>query len=65
MASRLMLSLKKAATEPNGQWSLETMNDPSSGGLAGDGGIRFASQVPGESDEISEDPTPPNEEDRV
>jgi len=44
MASRLMLSLKKAAVRPKEVWSLETMTNLSGERSAA---IRFASQVPG------------------
>jgi len=46
MASRLMLSLKKAAVEPEVvRWSIQTMG-ATSGRPAEDGTIRFASQLP-------------------
>ena len=48
MASRLMLSLKKAAGEPREMWSLETMTNPGWSGTA-----RFASRAPDELQEIS------------
>ncbi|KAF9781781.1 hypothetical protein BJ322DRAFT_1078244 [Thelephora terrestris] len=47
MASRLMLSLKKASAEPKAVWSLKTMTNATSGELAEDGTIRFAARVPG------------------
>ena len=50
MASRLMLSLKKAAIEPAGQWSLETMSNC---GRAGTQTIHFASRAFDMSHEIS------------
>ena len=53
MASRLMLSLKKASVEPKGMWSLETMTNQSAGRVAGGGTVRFASWVPGGSCETS------------
>ena len=52
MASRLMLSLKKASIEPKGVWSLETMANATSRELAGDGTICFATRVSGRSHEI-------------
>lgn len=56
MTSRLMLSLKKAATEPTGLWSLETMGDHRRGS------IQFASHVFDVSHETSESFPPPDEE---
>lgn len=55
MTSRLMLSLKKVATEPTGMWSLSTMARER-------GTIHFASYGFGVSHEISETLPPPNEE---
>jgi len=56
MTSRLMLSLKKVATEPMGMWSLSTMGP-------GRGTIHFASDVFDGSQGISETLPPQNEED--
>jgi len=42
MASRLMLSLKKAIAEPEKQWSLGTLTGRRAGTSARDGTIRFA-----------------------
>lgn len=52
MASRLMLSLKKASVGPRGVWSLDTMTNAASGNLEEDGTIRFASRVPNRFREI-------------
>ena len=58
MASRLMLSLKKAAVEPYAPWSLSTMTNYSSGGTTPElVTIHFAPQ------EIPEPLVPPNEGD--
>ena len=46
MASRLMLSLKKAALRPKMAWSLETMTNLSSGRSANGGGVYLASRLP-------------------
>ncbi|KAF9642340.1 hypothetical protein BDM02DRAFT_3124642 [Thelephora ganbajun] len=62
MASRLMLSLKKAGVQPKAMWSIPTMTDPSGGRSTEDGTIRFASQVPGGLREISLTPAAQNEE---
>lgn len=62
MASRLMLSLKKAAIEPTGPWSLTTMTNLSTGGAPEDS-VSFASPGLGGSHEISETSAPRNEED--
>jgi len=51
MATRIMISLKKAAAEPMGPWSLETMTD-----------VHFTSPMHHVSREISETHTTPNEE---
>ena len=58
MASRLMLSLKKAAAEPTGAWSVATMTTFSMEWSPKDGTPDFASQTFGGSREIS---APPNE----
>ena len=58
MASRLMLSLKKATTGPDMSWSLRTMSE--TGGAAAFGTIHFASCTIGGPHEVSEAPTPPN-----
>ena len=55
MASRLMLSLKKAAVEPKGVWSLETMNTMSQGELTEDGTIRPTLRASSGLHEISEE----------
>lgn len=54
MASRLMLSLKKTAAEPQGGWSLETMTGTHRGPIG------FAPQATGRSHEI---PLTPSEVD--
>ena len=59
MASRLMLSLKKAAVEPTRPWSLETMTGCSTSTPSQVGTIRFAPRT----FEVSETPFPQNEED--
>lgn len=53
MASRLMLSLKKAAVEPAGQWSLQTMTDHGRRATMHAETVRFASRAFGVSQEIS------------
>jgi len=63
MATRLMLSLKKAAAEPKGLWSLETMATMGWGRSTEDGTADPAPRVPGGSREISLTPAAPNEED--
>lgn len=45
MASRLMLSLKKASIEPTGLWSLETMSSLSAGGSQRVRALHFASRI--------------------
>ena len=45
MATRLMLSLKKAAAEPKGAWSVATMTNFSVGWPPRDGTLEFASQT--------------------
>ena len=45
MASRLMLSLKKASVKPAGQWSLDTMSSSSGREPRGGETIRFASRA--------------------
>jgi len=54
MATRLMLSLKKAAAEPMGPWSLATIQGTGGGAGPQDGTIRFASHVPSESHQVLE-----------
>ena len=54
MASRLMLSLKKAAAEPMGPWSLATIQSTNIGAGPQDGTLHFASQVPNESHQVVE-----------
>lgn len=51
MASRLMLSLKKASVEPVGMWSLEVMSSSRAGRMVGDGTVRFAPRMPDRSRE--------------
>jgi hypothetical protein len=51
MASRLMLSLKKASMESVRAWSLSTMSSGRQA-LSADRTIRFASQVPGGSHNV-------------
>ena len=63
MTSRLMLSLKKAATEPTGMWSLSTMGDFRRGRFPGQETIQFASYGFNASYEIQETLPPPNGED--
>lgn len=45
IASRLMLSVKRAAVEPTGLWSLSTMAGSRRGEPAEDGTLQFASQI--------------------
>jgi hypothetical protein len=45
MASRLMLSLKKASVKPTGPWSLQTVSAPSGPREAGT--LRFQSRAAG------------------
>ena len=45
MASRLMLSLKKASVEPTGSWSLETMSNLGGGGSQRGQTLHFASRI--------------------
>jgi len=61
MASRLMLSLKKAAVEQTGLWSLPTLYGTSGGARLEDGTLRFASRVPGELYGILEITSPPDD----
>jgi len=63
MASRLMLSLKKATTKPKILWSLDTMASVNRRGSTGNGTINFAPRVPRGSHKISLAPVAPNEED--
>ena len=49
MASRLMLSLKKAVVEPARLWSLATIHGTHSKIRPQDGTLSFASRVPGRS----------------
>lgn len=60
MASRLMLSLKKAVREPKGVWSLETMTNTTQG--LGEGTLRFAPPAHVEPRRISLAPAMPDEE---
>ncbi|KAF9783518.1 hypothetical protein BJ322DRAFT_1110412 [Thelephora terrestris] len=62
MASRLMLSLKKAANEPHGPWSVETMTDSGRATRRMET-IRFASRAFDESHRTSETLSSPNGED--
>lgn len=57
MASRLMLSLKKAAAEPAEPWSLATMSDLNSGGPPRSGTLRFAPRTHDASEKTSETPS--------
>jgi len=52
MASRLMLSLKKAAANPKESWSLLVMADLSRGRPVEDGTVRLELGVPGELDGV-------------
>ncbi|KAF9643583.1 hypothetical protein BDM02DRAFT_3123236 [Thelephora ganbajun] len=63
MASRLMLSLKKAATEPNELWSFSTMANFDTERSPEDGTIRFVSRTFDVPFEISDTTTSPNGED--
>ena len=54
MVSRLMLSLKKAAAEPTGLWSIATMESTNRGMRPEDGTLHFASKAPGGPHQISE-----------
>ena len=62
MASRLMLSLKKAI-QPKDPWSLQIMTTTNQGRPTGDGTINFAPRVPRGLDGILRAPVVPNEED--
>jgi len=63
MASRLMLSLKKATVQPNKPWSLDTMTTVNQG-TSTDGRTGYSAQrVRGGLDETSPTPAVPNEED--
>ena len=62
MASRLMLSLKKAATEPTELWSLSTMGDLRRGKFPEQGSIQFTSYGFNASHGVSETLPPPNHE---
>ena len=53
MASRLMLSLKKAAAGPQVVWSLEIMTNPSWGSTVEEATLRFAPRVSGGRHELS------------
>ena len=53
MASRLMLSLKKASVKPKAMWSLQTMTNHIWGGTMEEGTIRFAPRNTRVSREIS------------
>ena len=64
MASRLMLSLKKATVQPSKPWSLDTMTTVSQGTSTDDGRTGYSAQrVRGGLDETSPTPAVPNEED--
>lgn len=63
MASRLMLSLKKAAAKPTVPWSLTTMTNSGKGKTPEIGTIRFASWTLSGSQEISGTLSPSNEGD--
>ena len=63
MTSRLMLSLKRAAAEPTGMWSLSAMGDFGRGMFSDRATIQFASCGFSVSHEISETLPPLNGED--
>ena len=63
MASRLMLSLKKAAAESTGPRFTTTMISPSEGRVPENGTLLFASQALDGPHETPETPTLLNEED--
>ena len=63
MASRLMLSLKKATVQPKILWSLDTMTSMGRGRSAGGRTIIFAPRVPRGLHEASRAPVAPNEGD--
>jgi len=63
MASRLMLSLKKATVQPKILWSLDTMTSTGRGRSAGDGPITFAPTIFRRLHETSRAPVAPNEGD--
>ena len=63
MASRLMLSLKKATVQPKILWSLDTMTSIGQGSSARDGTITFAPTVFRGLHETSQAPAAPNEGD--
>ena len=63
MACRLMLSLKKAASEPRGMWTL-TNKPGNEGGILTNESLRFVAARPlGASGEIFDTLSPPNGED--
>lgn len=61
MASRLMLSVKRATAEPAGLWSLSTMAESGREKPSESDTVQFVPQMFGVSCESPEDPTPPNE----
>ncbi|KAF9646676.1 hypothetical protein BDM02DRAFT_3118320 [Thelephora ganbajun] len=63
MASHIMLSLKKAATDPTGPWSLATMADTDRGRSPEGGTLRFTSWVSSGPHQVSETLNPPSEVD--
>ena len=65
MASRLLLSLKRAAAEPFGQWSLSTMTNRNRGATAELVTIQFASRPLNVSREASETTTVPPDEGEI
>jgi hypothetical protein len=65
MASRLMLSLKKASVQPKIPWSLDTMTSVSPRRSAGGEVIIFASRMTRGSHGIPRSLAAPNEEDMV
>ena len=62
MTSRLMLSLREAATESTDMWSLRSMANFGGGGSSGGAGLQFASGAFDVSHEVSETLTRPDEE---
>jgi hypothetical protein len=60
MASRLMLSLKKATAQPTRPWSLKTMTSTSQGRSTGNETINSVPRVPRGSHEIPRSPAAQN-----
>ena len=65
MASRLMLSLKKAAAGPRTPWSLSTMTNSNRGATSDLVTIHFASRTPSAPQEIPESLAPLDEGDDI